>query len=100
MQELAGQVPGSPVDLNLLNAQGITYMVSGNTITIVSLIAKGDDTNSSVLLNKNTGQQLLLMFYDDSDHRNWNQWHRTSMIHPTTFSSVPSPSTTTCRMAM
>ncbi len=67
MQELTGQVPGSPVDTNLLNAQDITYTVNSNTITIVSLIAQGDDTNSTILLNKNTGQQLLLMFYNDSD---------------------------------
>jgi hypothetical protein len=65
--DLAGLDYLSPIDTTALATQGINYAINGNTLTIVNLIAKGDDNNSTVLLDKGTGLPLLMMFYDDND---------------------------------
>ncbi|MCF8244259.1 MAG: hypothetical protein K9J37_05590 [Saprospiraceae bacterium] len=67
LQEAQGLSNPTPVNLDSLNAQGVAYLVNGNTVTIFNLISQGGDTNSNQLLNKSTGLPLLVMYYDDND---------------------------------
>ncbi len=67
MDSLGGNYYNTPVDTSLLAADSINFSVNGNRVVITTAIADGDATNSTLMLDLNTGATLLELVYDDAN---------------------------------
>lgn len=67
LEGLGVEYYNTPVDLNALDANETIYSVNGNKVVILNRIANGDDSNSTLYLDLNTGATLVEHLFDDVD---------------------------------
>lgn len=65
LDSLGGNYYNTPVDTNLLAADGINFSVHGDKVVITTSMIDGEASNSTLMLDLNTGAILLELLYDD-----------------------------------
>lgn len=67
LDDIDGQFYNTPIDTNTLAANGAIFVVNGDKVMVLNRISNGDDSNSNLYLDLNTGATLLEQLFADDD---------------------------------